>query len=123
MKVDQYCVILQISHQQNLGTYISRKHFSCIYNVIKLYFSQWLAWLADCANPFIINVLNSLLCSNHLYLYYHYHLYFYLAFINNVTDCFHSHHHHHHHHCHHYYYHHHNYHYHKKKHLSHFQSF
>ena len=98
---------------------ISRKHFSCIYNVIKLYFSPWLAWLADCANPFIVDVLNSLLCSNHLYLHNHYHLYFYLAFINIVTHSFHSHHHHHHHHCHHYYYHHHNHHYHKKKHLSH----
>ena len=38
MKVDQYCVILQIFHQQNLGTNISRKHFSCIYNFMKLYF-------------------------------------------------------------------------------------
>ena len=36
------------------------------------------------------------LCSNQLYLHYHYHLYFYPAFINNVTDCFHSHSHHHH---------------------------
>ena len=44
MKVDKYGVILQIFHQQT--SELSRKHFSCIHNFIKLYFFPWLTWLA-----------------------------------------------------------------------------
>ena len=68
-----------------------------IYNIVgKTSLVQWKMFL-----------LSFTFCNNQLYPHYHYHLYFYPAFINNVTDCFHSHchhlrHHDHYHHHHHY---------------------
>ena len=83
--------------ERGMPIYLDAIERLSIYNIVgKTPLVQWKMFL-----------LSFTFCNNQLYPHYHYYLYFYPAFINNVTDCFHSHchhlrHHDHYHHHHHY---------------------